>query len=274
MQDFALASLTTAERNSRSRAMEYSAKDLTVCIDICEEEAEVDHFLSRISRLTDVVHIPLQIRVRSLQDPGVYYAIAYTIKGDEMEPVSCTCPSYQQTDDRCKHMFLVQRYTSEQVATQSVVRNESDTAPSDSDVDTDEDAASSEEELDHSSTVVPTGDDENVPDSLAPADGMMEMEDVLYQCPDGMPSTDRIRSESPPPLHAAQRDQRHFLQGQAIQDNWNDLFSTLHSLSMSSKLAINHDQERMRNMVAQLQSMISTWPEVIGQRAPNASQRL
>jgi hypothetical protein len=196
---------------------------------------------------------------------------------NDIQPLTCTCASFQQTRDRCKHMFLVERYTSQPDASGKGSRNDSDTGPSDLDNDSDEGSLPSGSAICPTATSMSAADSDgdSEGDSPTPGPEAMEevMEDVLYDRSSGMPSTDRVRSESPPPPRMTQREERHFLEGKAIQENWNDLLTTLYNTSIGSQLAINHDQERMRNMVAQLQSMISTWPEALGQRAPNASQR-
>jgi hypothetical protein len=83
----------------------------------------------------------------------------------------------------------------------------------------------------------------------------------------------RLQSTSPPPIYATQREEAHYREGEAIQETWNELVGSLYRSSIRSRLALRHDQERMRNIVAQLQQMLSTWPEAIGTRQPGAAQR-
>jgi hypothetical protein len=240
--------------------------------------------------------------VRSLQDPSVYYTITYGDKGDAIQPLTCSCPSYQGSHDRCKHLFLVERYL------EAVPKVVAEDAPEldmtlDDTVDVDdtvhvivedlrtggETTRPADEPADDRETALPTvGVSSNTfavwSMDLDPQLGVgnvqdEEDEDVLED--DSLPpmatsnlaSTSRLMSSSPPPSYVLERERRSRQEGEAIRETWNELTETLYRMSISTELAERYDQERMTNMVAQLQTMISTWQEAIGQKQPGAAQR-
>lgn len=91
---------------------------------------------------------------------------------------------------------------------------------------------------------------------------------------DAAPLTrERMRSYSPPPPHATQDQDRYKATGLALQLQFNDVVAGLYNITINSTLAERHDQERMRNMIAEVQAMIPTWQEAIGQRGAGAAQR-
>jgi hypothetical protein len=85
-------------------------------------------------------------------------------------------------------------------------------------------------------------------------------------------ATATLRSESPPPRHVTEQEDRHRQTGKALQAQWNNILEGLYNMSMSAKLEERHDQERMRNMISDLQAMIPNWQEAVGQRAAGAAQ--
>jgi hypothetical protein len=86
-------------------------------------------------------------------------------------------------------------------------------------------------------------------------------------------ASQRMPSYSPPPLHFTQQEDRHRAEGKALQMQFNELVEALYHMSIRSPLAERHDQERMRDMIAEVQAMIPTWQEAIGQREAGAAQR-
>jgi hypothetical protein len=238
-----------------------------------------------------------EIRVRSLRDPSNYYTISYVAKDDTIQPKTCSCASYQNSHDRCKHLFLVERYMEvvpKDGPDPSSVEGSISGVPTEMAVQDLRSSGNGASHLAAASVADPmvasaagifeawTTDTPRAGEmqSQIPMEVQSEEEDDSHDIPfiansgDVQVSFDRIGVPcSPPPSYVADRELRYFREGQAIQETWNDLTGTLHGMSISSKLAERHGQERMRNMVAQLQAMISTWQEAIGQKQPGAAQR-
>lgn len=190
--------------------------------------------------------------MRSEQDPSTYYVIPYRKQNGQIQLSSCSCIAYAKTRDRCKHMFLAVRYTSQLPGPQSDAGGESAS----------EHADKSEE------------DGSSDPSAEGIEDGVIDV--AMGDLPSNASSTFRpqqyrLQSESPPrPEIQAIKDKR-MAEGQAIQAPWDGMLETLRNVSIESHLAANHDAERMRNMVAQLQSIISTWPEALGAKEGGAA---
>lgn len=84
--------------------------------------------------------------------------------------------------------------------------------------------------------------------------------------------TSRIRSSPRPPLYVVEREQRNKRDAEAIRRTWSESSETLHGMLVSTPSGERYDQERMRNMVAPLRTMVSSWPKAIGQKQPGAAK--
>jgi hypothetical protein len=92
--------------------MQYDETDMMHCVDIQDTELKVGLEMTRgkTMNLIEPTSPGKEIRVRSPQDPAVYYSVSHDLKGDAIQPLTCSCPSYRGMRNRCLHLLLVERY--------------------------------------------------------------------------------------------------------------------------------------------------------------------
>jgi hypothetical protein len=244
-----------------------------------------------------------------MQQPSIYYDIPYQLQSGAIQLQTCTCPSFALTNDRCKHIFLVQRYIRTMKVSPSSQRTEaaSDdetrgngvptsvtdlrTTPSGSEKDaTTLDSAPRDDastiaqtlRLDHAERSVDFGRPDDMPVAMPVIQCDLGVVDDNAECvrinhddaDDAAPLTrERMPSYSPPPLYATEAEERYRAKGRALQAEFHEVVKGLYNLTVNNRtLADRHDQQRMGNMIAELRTMIPTWQEAIGQRGAGAAQ--
>jgi hypothetical protein len=277
---FEQATITKQERASKNKAWDYTEQHLSLSIVVKEAESKVLTVASRVPTvsigLTRFIHLPpySQIYVRSESDPDVFYSVPYTTSSDHTCQISrCTCESFVKTSQRCKHMFMCERFfgSSRLQAVPDVGRGPTmDGAASDAEGDTDdEDGDGMDLQGGTASACEPSNADtcnewqlnaHNKPSLSAPWSSLI---------PASQGTTDK-----PPPSSTQQAKDQKLQDATAQKQEFDDLLNRFTNMSMSNPVReSSFDLTLMVAVKADVEAMYHRWQEAIGIRHAGAEQR-